>query len=65
MKVSRYFTRNQLRGLIKAGDVILPGTDRSPSFSQTGCSVHIDRMAAYLSEDDLAGLRILFSVFRW
>ena len=65
MKISRYFTRNQLRGLLKAGDVILPGTDRSPSFSQTGCSEHIDRMAAYLSEDDLSGLRILFSVFRW
>ncbi len=65
MKTSRYFTRNQLRGLLKAGDVILPGTEQSPSFSQTGCSEHIDRMAAYLSEDDLSGLRILFSVFRW
>jgi acyl-CoA reductase-like NAD-dependent aldehyde dehydrogenase len=65
MKISRFFTRNQLLGLLKTGDVILPGTEKSPSFSQTGCIDHIDRMAAYLSEDDLAGLRILFSVFRW
>jgi len=65
MKVSRYFTRNQLLGLLKTGDVILPGTEQSPSFSQTGCIEHIDKMAAYLSADDLAGLRILFSVFRW
>lgn len=65
MKISRFFTRNQLLGLLKTGDVILPGTEKSPSFSQTGCIDHIDRMAAYLSEDDLSGLRILFSVFRW
>ncbi len=65
MKISRYFTQNQLRGLQKAGDVILPGTEQSPSFSQTGCIEHIDRMAAYLSMEDLSGLRTLFSLFRW
>jgi len=65
MKISRYFTRNQMLGLLKTGDVILPGTEQSPSFSQTGCIEYIDRMAAFLSADDLTGLRILFSVFRW
>ncbi|MCP4665048.1 MAG: hypothetical protein GY849_01675 [Deltaproteobacteria bacterium] len=65
MHVSRYFTQQQLVGLQKAGDVILPGTARSPSFSATGCMIHIDRMAAFLSHDDLGALRLLFGFFRW
>lgn len=65
MKVSKYFSRNQLIGLIKAGDVILPGTNVSPSFSRIGCIDHVDRMAAYLSSDDLFGLRMLLGLLRY
>ena len=65
MITSEYLSRNQLKGLLKTGDVILPGTTKSPSFSQTGCIYHVDRMAAYLSEDDLAGLRLVLGLFRW
>ncbi|MFO7714605.1 aldehyde dehydrogenase family protein [Desulfosarcina sp.] len=65
MKISKYFNPQQLRGLIKAGDVILPGTDASPSFSRTGCIDHVDRMASYLTSDDLGGLRFLLGLFRF
>jgi len=65
MMISKYFSQNQLKGLLKAGDTILPGTDTSPSFSETGCINHIDRMAEFLSEDDLGGLQLLFGVFKW
>ena len=65
MITSNYLSRNQLMGLLKTGDVILPGTIKSPSFSQTGCIQHVDRMAAYLSEDDLGGLRLVLGLFRW
>jgi acyl-CoA reductase-like NAD-dependent aldehyde dehydrogenase len=65
MNVSKYFNRNQLLGLLKAGDVILPGTDVSPSFSGIGCIDHVDRIAAYLSHDDLSGLRTLLALFRY
>jgi len=65
MIVSKYFSIGQLKGLAKAGDIILPGTANSPSFSQTGCIAHMDRMAAFLSEDDLGGLQMLLSVFRY
>ena len=65
MVVSKYFSQAQLKGLAKAGEVILPGTDNSPSFADTGCIVHMDKMAAYLSGDDLSGLKMLLSVFRW
>jgi acyl-CoA reductase-like NAD-dependent aldehyde dehydrogenase len=63
--ISKYFSQNQLKGLLKAGDVILPGSDTSPSFLKTGCINHIDRMAGFLSDDDLGGLQLLFSVFKW
>ncbi|MBU0995797.1 MAG: hypothetical protein KJ737_25155 [Proteobacteria bacterium] len=65
MSISRYFNENQLKGLIKTGDIILPGTNKSPSFSQTGCVLYIDRMLAYLTDDDLNGLRLVFGIFRW
>jgi len=65
MLISRYFNRNQIKGLLKAGDIILPGTERSPSFSQTGCIKHIDKMAEYLNEDDLKGLRMVLSAFKY
>ncbi len=65
MIVSKYFSQGQLKGLAKAGDILLPGTDTSPSFSQTGCIAHMDKMAAYLSEDDYGGLKMLLSLFQW
>ncbi|MBU1340081.1 MAG: aldehyde dehydrogenase family protein [Proteobacteria bacterium] len=65
MMISKYFSQNQLKGLLKVGDIILPGTDTSPSFSTTGCITHIDRMAEFLSDDDLNGLCLLFGLFRW
>jgi aldehyde dehydrogenase (NAD+) len=64
MIVSKYFSQAQLTGLTKAGDILLPGTADSPCFSQTGCIAHMDRMAAFLSRDDLQGLRLLLSLFR-
>jgi hypothetical protein len=63
--VSNYFSQSQLKGILKTGDVILPGTEKSPSFSATGCIHHIDRMAKYMAEDDLAGLQLVFSLLRW
>ena len=65
MIISRYFSQSQLKGLLKAGDVLVPGTENSPGFSETGCIAHIDRMAEFLSEDDLSGLKMVLSVFRW
>lgn len=65
MITSKYLSENQLKGLLKTGDVVLPGTTQSPSFSQTGCIHHVDRMAAYLSEEDLGGLRLVLGLFRW
>ena len=65
MRISKYFSQGQLAGLLRAGDVILPGTDVSPAFSKLGCIDHVDRMAAYLTDRDLGGLRTLLAVVRY
>lgn len=65
MMVSAYFSQRQLNGLLKAGDIVLPGTEASPSFSETGCIQHIDRMARYLSKEDLSGLQLLLLIFNY
>ncbi len=65
MNISKYFNPTQLIGLQKAGDVILPGTDISPSFSDTGCIDHVDRLAAYLGDSDLGGLQVLLRILRY
>lgn len=65
MITSKYLSRAQMKGLIHTGDALLPGTSQMPSFSQTGCWQHIDRQAAYLSPDDLAGLQMVLGAFRF
>ena len=65
MRISKYFSQNQLHGLLKAGDIMLPGTDVSPAFSRIGCIDHVDRMAAYLNADDISGLQVLLTIFRY
>lgn len=65
MITSKYLSRRQMKGLIHTGDALLPGTGQMPSFSHTGCWKHIDRQAAYLSPDDLAGLQMVLGAFRF
>lgn len=63
--MSKFFSKGQLKGLNRLGDVVLPGTERLPSYSQTGCASEIDRLAAWLSAEDLAGLKLAFGLCRW
>ncbi len=65
MITSKYLSRKQMKGLIHTGDALLPGSGQLPSFSQTGCWRHIDRQAAFLSPDDLAGLQMALGAFRF
>lgn len=66
---SEILSPTQMKGLERTGQVLLPGTDRSPSFAETGCVAHFDRLGAYLSPDDLSALRIILALFafcpRW
>lgn len=64
MTTSRWLSAAQLRGLRKVGDLVVPGDDEFPSFSQTGAIAHVDRMLDYVHTSDRDGLRFVFGLFR-
>jgi aldehyde dehydrogenase (NAD+) len=58
-------TSLQLAGLLKVGDLIVPGDGDLPSFSASGCAQHADRMLAHMNASDRDGLTLLLAVFRF
>jgi aldehyde dehydrogenase (NAD+) len=58
-------TKGQLAGLLKVGDLIVPGDTDLPSFSASGCAQHADRMIAHMNAGDRDGLVMLLGAFRF
>jgi len=52
----------QRRGLLRLGDVLIPGDGELPSFSASGCAEHADRMLAHMYEDDRNGVTGVLSL---
>jgi len=63
MTTSRLLTANQFKGLLKAGDILIPGDADLPSFSASGCAAQVDRMLPHMTESDRSGFQILLAVF--
>ncbi len=62
---SRILTPSQQAGLLRVGDVIIPGDRQFPSFSRSRCADHVDRMLAYMNDADLQPLQVLLGLFRY
>jgi hypothetical protein len=62
---SQLLSTRQFEGLLKAGDILIPGDDALPSFSASGCAGEIDRMLPYMSESDRRGLTALLGIIRF
>lgn len=62
---SRFLTPSQFTGLLRVGDVVIPGDHQFPSFSRSRCAGQVDRMLAYMTESDLHGVQVLLGVFRY
>jgi acyl-CoA reductase-like NAD-dependent aldehyde dehydrogenase len=54
-----------MKGVLKTGDVIIPGDGDFPRFSDTDFHFQIDRMLEYLPEDDRDGLCLLMGFFAY
>lgn len=52
-------TDRQRRGLLRLGDVVVPGDDALPSFSDSGAAEGIGRMLPYMHEGDRDSLLTL------
>ena len=61
--ISTHFSKLQLRGLNRLGDVVIPGDHEFPSFSSLKLDDHVDRILDYMNDDDRSGLKIVMSLF--
>jgi hypothetical protein len=59
---SRHLDERRMRGLLKLGDVVIPGDERMPSFSRSGCAAHADRMLDFMSPRDGDGVKGLLAL---
>ena len=53
------FSQLSIKGILKAGDVIIPGSHDFPKFSSTKFIQHFSRMSLYMNKDDIEGLKLL------
>ncbi len=60
--VSKHLDLRQLRALETIGDVLVPGDEDFPSFSELGCVAHVDRLLDFLPEADRRDLKRLLWV---
>lgn len=60
--VTTPLTPRQRKGLARLGDVVIPGDDRCPSFSESGADAGIDDMLPYMHEADRRSLLSLLQV---
>jgi aldehyde dehydrogenase (NAD+) len=62
---SHWLSPAQLAGLVKVGDVLVPGDGDLPSLSASGCAAAADRLFAHLAPQDRDSVRLLLGVCRW
>ena len=48
----------QYAGLLKIGDVLIPGDGELPSFSKSRCAEQADRMLAHMYDGDRNGVQV-------
>lgn len=56
-------TPAQRTGLLRLGDVIIPGDDELPSFSQSGVAEEVGRMLDWMYESDRSAILMLLTTF--
>ena len=62
---SKHLSDSQLNGVLKAGNIIIPGDTEYPSFENANVIDQIDRMLDYMTEDDRKGLAFLMGIFAY
>ncbi len=60
--MSAILSGRQAAALERIGDLMCPGGESFPAYSETGCIAHVDPILRAVPPDDVAGLKILLSV---
>lgn len=61
--MSAYLSTVASRGLARLGQIVIPGDEHCPSFTESGGVQHVDRMLAELHSDDRRDLGRLLTLF--
>mgnify|MGYP007059405198 FL=1 len=64
MSTSKHLSAWQMKGLGKVGDVVVPGDDVLPSFTESGSIEHVDRMLDHMTDFDRDGVKALLTLLR-
>jgi len=56
-------TPAQRKGLLKIGDILIPGNHELPSFSRSDCAGAIDRMLPFMNTSDRQGVEMILTLF--
>ena len=64
MTHSQHLNETQMKGLLKVGDVLIPGDRDLPSFSASRCATQVDRMLAYMHDPDRSAVKLVLTLFR-
>jgi acyl-CoA reductase-like NAD-dependent aldehyde dehydrogenase len=69
MSYSKHFSPLSLRGIARAGDLLVPGDQKLPRFSKSPAILEIDRIADWMAPQDRDGFKFLSALFgvlpRW
>lgn len=57
------FSETSLKGIQKVGDILVPGDQSFPKFSDTQFLFHLHRMTDFMNADDRDGLKLLTAIF--
>lgn len=63
MSVPKSLSASQLRGLVRVGDIVIPGSETLPSFRASGAAQHADRMLDHMAASDRSGVKLLLTIF--
>jgi hypothetical protein len=60
--MSAILGRRQVLAVERIGDIMIPGGEGFPRYSETGCVAHIDPLLEVTPPEDVAGLRVLLTI---
>jgi aldehyde dehydrogenase (NAD+) len=63
MNTPEMLSRTQFAGLLKIGDILVPGDAQLPSFSASQCAREADRMLRHMPDDDRNSVRLVLGLF--
>lgn len=60
--MSKLISKAAVNGIIRLGDIIIPGDDEMPSYKEFGGYEHVDDLLLYAPKSDIGDLGLLLSI---